>query len=115
MTFSEETEQCTTAKLIDETVFNLYNKIDKDGFRKYLKYAKWYVHRISLYNPPPSFDIKKGDLSIKVKKELVFYSKNKELLKEILIEVICRICEFTNNTNDFNKIIDRRKIIPRFI
>jgi hypothetical protein len=114
MTFSEETEQWTTARTIDETTLNLYSIIGKDGFREYLKYAKWYVHRVSLYNPPPSFDIKKDDLSIRVKKELAYYSKHKELFKEVLIEVICRICELAN-TSDFNKIIDRRKIIPRFV
>lgn len=114
MAISEETERWTTAKTIDQVVLNLYNIKDKDGFRKYLKYAKWYVHRISLYNPPPPFDISRNDLSIRVKKELASYFKNKETLKEIWLEVICRICELAN-TSDFNKVIDRRKIIPRFI
>jgi hypothetical protein len=110
----KEKEQWTTAKTIDETTLNLYNIKDEDGFRKYLKYAKWYLHRVSLYTPPPSFDIRKDDLSIRVKKELTYYSKNKEQFKEILIEIICRICDLAN-TSDFNRIIDRRKIIPKFI
>ena len=114
MAISEETAQWTTAKIIDEVVLNLYNIIDEDGFRKYLKYSKWYVHRVSLYQPPPSFNIRKEDLSTRVKKELVSYSKHKELFIEILVEVICRICEL-GNTSDFNKVIDRRKINPRFI
>ena len=67
----------TTARTIEETTLNLYNIKDKDGFRKYLQYAKWYVHRVSLYNPPPSFDINRNDLSTKVKGELTSYSKNK--------------------------------------
>lgn len=114
MVIADEKECWSTAKVIDETVLNLCSIRDKDGFRRYLKYAKWYVHRISIYNPPPSFDISRQDLSTKVKKELASYSNHKELFKEILIEIICRICELANKS-DFNQIIDRRKIIPRFV
>jgi hypothetical protein len=110
----EEKELWSTQKVIEETVNNLYNIIDEEGFRKYLKYAKWYVHRVSLYRPPPSFDIIKDDLSPRVKKELAFYSKDKEYLKDLMVEVIRRICEISNTT-DFDKTIDSRKIIPKFI
>src|SRR6476646_6799025 len=106
MTISNEDQEdpWTTARIIDETTLNLCNIKDKDGFRKYLQYAKWYVHRVSLYQPPPSFDISINDLYTKVKKELTSYSKDKELFKEILVEVICRICELAN-TSDFNRVI----------
>jgi hypothetical protein len=114
MVLVDEREQWTTARIIDETTRNLYNIKDENGFRKYLQYAKWYVHRVSLYNPPPSFDISRNDLSVRTKKELASYSKNKETLKEIWIEVICSICELAN-TSDFNQVIDRRKIIPRLV
>lgn len=114
ISLNEEKELWTTAKTIEETVKDLYNAIDEDGFRRYLKYAKWYVHRLSLYHPPPSFDIHRNDLSTRVKKELAYYSKDKELLKEILIEVIRRICDIAN-TSDFNKTIETQKIKPRFI
>ena len=111
---AEQEEIWTTARTIDETTRNLYNIKDENGFRKYLQYAKWYVHRVSLYNPPPSFEIYRNDLSVRIKKELASYLDSKETLKEIWIEVICRICELAN-TSDFNKVIDRRKIIPRFV
>src|SRR3954462_14941471 len=111
---AEEKEIWSTSRVIDETVNNLYSIKDEDGFRKYLKYAKWYVHRLSIYDPPPPFDIRKDDLSTRIKKELVHYSKNKELLKDILIEVIRRICDIAN-TSDFNETLDARRIIPKFI
>ena len=114
MAITKEKECWNTSRLIDETVLNLYSVKDEDGFRKYLKYAKWYVHRVSVYHPPPSFDIRKEDLSSRVKKELAFYSKDKEYFKEILMEVICRICELAN-TSDFNRVLDRGKIIPKFV
>jgi hypothetical protein len=41
---AEEKEIWSTSRIIDETVNNLYNAKDEDGFRRYLKYAKWYVH-----------------------------------------------------------------------
>jgi hypothetical protein len=110
----EEKECWSTPRVIDETVNNLYNIKDEEGFRKYLKYAKLYVHRVSLYQPPPSFDIIKNDLSPRVTKELASYSKDKEYLKDIMVEVIRRICEIAN-TSDFNKTIDTHKIIPKLI
>jgi hypothetical protein len=36
----EEKKRWSTSRVIDETVNDLYNVKNKDGFRRYLKYAK---------------------------------------------------------------------------
>jgi hypothetical protein len=64
----EEKKRWSTSRVIDETVNDLYNVKNKDGFRIYLKYAKWYIYRLPLYNSPPPFGIRNDDLSTRVKK-----------------------------------------------
>jgi hypothetical protein len=86
-------ESWTTQRLVDELYYCLIDFRDNanENLRKYEDQAGYFIYRIPIYKPTPSFLISKKDLTVRLIQELESLDQNSR--KKVLKDAADRIFE----------------------